>query len=78
MHVCVSVCECVLLGWGSVLVCSLSPHAPHALPSWLEVGSVCVRWNRDGRGGEGRGSKIREHTPEPGCRLAVEGVPKGQ
>lgn len=28
------------------------------------------------RGGEG--GKIREHTPEPGCRLAVEGVPKGQ
>lgn len=56
-------------------------RAPHALPSWLEVGSVCVRWNRDGREGGRRregGGNIREHTPEPGCWLVVEGVPKGQ
>lgn len=79
-----SVCECVLLGWGSVLVCSLSPQLRMLFPPGWRLGLTVLGgtgMGGKGAGGEGSGGEggnIREHTPEPGCWLVVEGVPKGQ
>lgn len=49
--------------------------APHALPSWLEVGSVYQRWRRDGRdrGGKGEGRGVDQATCPQAMKFAEGG-----
>lgn len=61
---------CVALWELSVGMQPLST-APHAFPSWLEVGSVCERWRRDGR--EGGGLREVDRATYPQAEELVRG-----